>query len=107
MASNRARLRILSILMLIVGPVTSTPAHAEIRYGPWQKTSDCRTARAPSGMFRGAVTLPQAGGGGNAMECKWAREVQDCPTLRDHLAHPIVCAKKRQQSDYTLFPPRD
>ena len=65
--------------LVIAGVFLTSPANAQISYGPWLKTNDCRTARAPSGVFRGAIELPQADGGERAKDCKWARTVEDCP----------------------------
>ncbi len=92
----------------LVGIALPTQATAQVEYGPWRKTNDCRPASPTSGFFRGNVRLPQAPGGGNpATECKWEREVRDCPRVRDNLRHPIRCGSRRQQAGYSLFAPRD
>lgn len=106
--SNRARRISISVvtastLLLSALPV---PAFSQVQYGAWQKTGDCRPAGAPSGFLRGAVQLPQAGGGAQATECKWVREVQDCPRVRDNLAHPIRCTTRKDKSGYSLYPPK-
>lgn len=82
------------------------PAAAQIQYGSWRATSDCRPARVPSGVGRN-VRLPQAPGGTQAMECTWERDVTDCPRIRDNLRHPIRCATRKQRSGYSLYAPRD
>lgn len=83
-------------------PVT---AQAQISYGSWQNTNDCRTLRAPSGFGRGNIELPQAGGVPRAMECRWQRDVRDCPKIGDKLMHPIQCTRRRQISGYSTQPP--
>lgn len=83
------------------------PASAQLQYGSWRKTRDCRPASPPVGFGRGSVRLPQTPGGKGAEECKWEREVLDCPRLRDKIRHPIQCAKRKQTTDYTQFAPRD
>lgn len=91
-----------SALLLAALPM---PALAQVQYGPWQRTNDCKRASAPSGLFRGGVQLPQAGGGTQAMECKWERDVQDCPRVRDKLAHLIRCTTRRDKAGYSINPP--
>ncbi len=86
----------------IVAPV---PLSAQLSYGSWQKTTECRPAKAPSGFNRGAINLPQAPGGSQAQECRWTRTVEDCPRIRDKLMHPIQCTRKKQVSDFTIQPP--
>lgn len=84
-----------------------SPANGQIRYTPWRQTSDCRAARAPSGAFRGNTVIPQTAGGSQARECKWVRDVEECPRIRENIRHPIQCATRKQQSGYSLFQPRD
>ena len=85
----------------------STPAAAQLQYGPWQKTSDCRTIRVPVGPGGGNVEVPQitVPGQERAMECKWERQVTECPRIRDRLMHPIQCITKRQRSCYSVSRP--
>ena len=93
--------------IVISGFFLSSPAHAQVQYGPWRKTNVCRPASPPSGFFRGGVQMPHAPGSKGAEECKWTREVEDCPRIRDKVRHFIRCSSRRQDTDYTLFPPRD
>lgn len=97
---------IVTAIAITFASLSSIPALAEVQYGPWQKTSDCRTARMPVGPGRGQVELPRTPGTEQAMECKWLRIVNDCPNLRDKLRHPIRCVTKKQISDYSQWEPR-
>lgn len=92
----------------IAGTALLAPsAHAQVRYGPWFQTNDCRSLSPPSGPFRGGVRLPSAPGGRQAQECRWERSIEDCPRVRDVLRHPIRCSSRRQRSGYSAYPPRD
>ena len=92
--------------ILCAGLVFSPDSNAQVRYGSWQKTSDCRTLRAPAGPGRGRVELPQAPGSRQALECRWERKVEDCPRVRDKLRHPVRCTTRRQKSGYSQNAPR-
>lgn len=98
-----------AVLLCAIGVVAAggfhSPASAQVQYGPWRKTTDCQTARAPSGVGRSAIQLPSIGAPATA--CVWEREVRDCPRVRDKLAHPIQCSTRKQRSSYTTIPPRD
>lgn len=80
-------------------------AFAQLQYGPWRKTGECRPASPPVGPGRGGVRLPKAVGGSGAEECKWERDVTDCPRLRDKIRHPIQCTRRKDKTGYTVFPP--
>lgn len=97
--------RFYSLVVIVLVAFGFTPALAQVEYGPWRKTNECRAARAPSGL--GGPELPQAGGGTKAHECKWEREVRDCPRVRDKLRHPIRCGTKKQKGGYSLYAPRN
>ncbi len=86
----------------LLSPIATPPAAAQLQYGPWQKTSDCRRPKLP----RGGPTIPQVPGVQPTMECKWERTVTDCPRVRDKLRHPIQCATKKQKSGYSVLAPR-
>ena len=90
----------------VIAALVPSTASAQVRYGSWHTTGDCRTARAPSGAFRGNSELPQTGGS-LARECKWERDVEECPRIRDNLRHPIQCMTRKQKSGYSLFAPRE
>lgn len=96
--------RIAIALSLAVAAAIPGPAAAQVQYGSWSRTSDCRPAKMPVGPGRGMVPLPSAGGSG-ATECKWVRDVQDCPRIRDNLRHPIQCATRKQTSGYSIGAP--
>jgi hypothetical protein len=85
----------------------AAPASAQLQYGKWRKTDVCRPASPPVGPGRGKVRMPETPFGGKVRECKWEREVLDCPRLRDKILHPIQCRKRKQTSDYTVFQPDD
>ncbi len=87
--------------------VTAIPSQAlaQLQYGPWRNTGECRPASPPVGPGRGGVRLPKAVGGKGAEECKWEREVTDCPRLRDKIRHPIQCSRRKDRTGYTVFPP--
>ena len=106
--NRRLLLAITGAAGLVCASMTlSSAASAQVRYGSWQKTSDCRTLRAPAGPGRGGVELPGAPGARQAMECKWERKVEDCPRLRDKARHPIRCTTRMQRSGYSQHPPRN
>lgn len=81
------------------------PALAQLEYGPWRNTGECRHASPPVGPGRRAVRLPRAVGGKGAEECKWEREVINCPRLRDKVRHPVQCTRRKDKTGYTVFPP--
>lgn len=85
----------------------SSPSLAQVQYGPWRKTNDCRTIRVPVGPGGGQIEVPQVPvpGRSRSMECKWVREVTDCPRIRDRLRHPIQCIKKKDFSGYSVSAP--
>jgi hypothetical protein len=87
--------------------VAPTSAEAQIRYGPWQRTSDCRSAPSTVGPGGDRIRLPQAPGGSGTPACRWERAVEDCPRIRDRVLHPIRCTTRRQRSGYSATPPLD
>jgi hypothetical protein len=92
---------------LAAGVLKPSDARAQVQYGPWFQTNDCRPLSPPVGAFRGGVRLPSAPGAKQAQECRWQRSIEDCPRVRDLLRHPIRCTTRRQQSGYSQYPPRD
>lgn len=91
----------------IILTVWSTSADAQIRYGQWQRTNDCRSAPSTVGPGGLNVRLPQTPGGSGAPACRWERTVEDCPRIRDRVRHPIRCTTRRQRSGYQVDPPLD
>jgi hypothetical protein len=81
------------------------PAHAELQYGPWTQTRDCRTVNLKGVLGRSGIPIP-TGTGASRQECKWEREITDCPKISDKLAHPIKCFRKRELSGYSEYQPR-
>ena len=77
-----------------------SPTLAQVQYGPWQKTDVCQTIRVPVGPGGGQIEVPQVPvpGRERSMECKWQRQVTECPRIRDRLRHPIQCTTKRDRS---------
>jgi hypothetical protein len=88
---------------LASGPLSSQPALADVKYGPWIKTSDCRP------LQKGGNLLPYApGGSGRPTECKYQREVQECQTMGDKVRHWIRCfITRRETSGYTTIAPNN
>jgi hypothetical protein len=88
--------------------LVSQPATAQVEYGKWKITSDCRTIRAPVGPGRDQIEVPQVPvpGRERSMECKWERDVIKCPRLRDKARHPIRCSTGKQTSGYSLWEPK-
>jgi hypothetical protein len=101
------RLSFVTGLVAVSLGLLATSAVAQIEYGPWRQTSQCRPASPPAGPGRGRVTMPYAPGGSAPMECTWEREVRDCPRFRDNVRHPIRCSTGRQRSGYSQFQPRN
>jgi hypothetical protein len=95
----------LAFACLAAAFLVPTKATAQVEYGPWHQTNNCRDASPPVGPGRGRVTMPSAGGA-HARECTWEREVRNCPRIRDNLRHPIRCATGVQRSGFSLWPPR-
>lgn len=91
-------------ILIVLAMGFAAPAAAQVQYGPWKKTNDCRPMKVPSVGF-GRPNVPRVPGTDQAMECKWEREVTDCPRIRDKLRHPIRCTTKRQRSGYSPWPP--
>jgi hypothetical protein len=89
--------------------ILPTPALAQLQYGPWVNSGQCKRAPPPSGPGRQGLEMPQAvGGSGPAQECLWTRQVTDCPRLRDKIMHPGKCSGKvREQRKRSHGPPRD
>lgn len=87
----------------------SSPAAAQVQYGPWQQTDDCRTIRAPVGPGGGQIELPQVPvpGRPRSLECKWERQVTNCPRIRDRLRHPVQCTSKKDSSRFSATRPAD
>lgn len=98
---------VLSFAVSLGGIGMATPAQAQLQYGPWQKTNDCRTLRAPVGPGSSQIELPQVTvpGRERSMECRWERQVTECPRIRDRVRHPIQCYTKKQRSDYSVYSP--
>lgn len=93
------------ILAISVAP---TPSRAELQYGPWRNSGECRPASPPVGPGRGGVQMPRAPGGKGARECLWERQVLDCPKLRDVIRHPGKCTGKvRRQTKWSIHSPSD
>lgn len=90
--------RSLFVALAMVAGMCASSAAAQIRYGPWVKDArSCRPARSTSGF--GSVQLPQAPGGERAQSCRWYRNVEECPRIRDRLRHPIQCSRREQSAD--------
>jgi hypothetical protein len=86
--------------------VAATPAAAQLEYGPWVNTGECKPASPPVGPGRQRVRLPQAPGGSGAKECLWVRQVLDCPRVRDVIRHPGKCTGKvREQREWSIYRP--
>ena len=98
---------VLGIALALSGIGVATPAYAQLQYGPWQKTIDCRTIRVPVGPGGSQIEVPQVTvpGQPRSMECRWERQVTECPRIRDRLRHPIQCITKKQRSGYSVYPP--
>jgi hypothetical protein len=79
------------------------PAHAELRYGSWIKTSVCRDLIVKDGPVLGKMPVPLPN---RVLECKWEREIEECQGF-DKLKHPIKCFKRKETSGYSVnTPPR-
>lgn len=84
-----------------------SPASAdEGAWGPWQKTSKCRTLRMQVGPGRGNLESPRVPGVEQAYECIWERTKKDCPKLRDKVKRPIKCFNRKEKSGWSVKPPR-
>ena len=87
-------------LALTAAPVQTV--EAQVRYGAWRNTGECRNARTTSGF--GGTELPSASGQ-RAQQCRWERTVESCPRVRDKLRHPIRCSTRRQ-TQWSIGQPR-
>ena len=68
------------------------PAAAQVTYGAWSNTGDCRNARVTNGLG-GSAEVPSFT---PVQRCLWSRDVISCPRIRDNLRHPIRCSTRRQ-----------
>ena len=104
MAISGKHLALAAAAVLAAGLALSAgSAEAQVTYGEWRVTNDCRPARTQSGV--GGTQLPRASAG-VTQECYWVRSVRDCPRIRDRLMHPIQCSTRSQRSPRrSILPP--
>lgn len=102
MSVSRMNIGLAAVAVLALSlSLPASPAEAQVTYGPWRQTSDCRPARTHSGV--GGTQLPRASAG-VTQECVWVRDVTSCPRIRDRLRHPIQCTTRRQSQRSILEP---
>lgn len=94
MRLNSLSLRTGIVVIGILATADVKPAMAQITYGTWVNTGECRAPRTTSGV--GSAQLPRTPGAAPTAQCRWSREVKSCPKLSDKLIHPIQCSTKKQ-----------
>lgn len=83
----KARFFLTSLLLLATAFALSSDAVADIKYGQWKNTGECRCLRV--GWPTKSPCIP---GVGNApQECKWCRQVEECTGASKYGKNPIRC----------------
>lgn len=89
------------VLACLLAATLSGDATADVKYGPWYNTGECRPARAPA-IIGSGPPIPSVGRG--AQECKYCRTVESCSGASR--LRPFRCVLRQPKcTGYRLGPP--
>lgn len=95
------------VALALAGLLMPGQADAQLRYGPWKVVGGTCEEQRIVGPFGNGPISPEVPGATPFLTCKYCREVEECPRLRDKLRHLIQCTRRLQCKKEGGGPPRD